>query len=311
MRAEDEDGKKRWHRFRLSALEHPNVRADLEGRKREVPGAVNLAMVNQWVDDWTEPIPESDRKATDLYWQGRWRRPGAIFQARCQGLWPDQSDGVWSPALFEACCTGPEPPLDLTLLPEIGCDCATGKGDDFHAIHVRWGGVSLHHETSNTMDASRIYERLRAVCDAQAGYATGLRPSGSRPVDPRTLRVKLDDDGTGNAVAAFLKRDGYNALLVSAAGKASRPDKAKQGLVHFGRLDRPTRARLRQQFLAPAFELNQASGLLLVEPKDVTKEKILRSPDDADAANLAYLDLMSLDGIQPVPNPTPRMPWRV
>jgi hypothetical protein len=54
-------------------------------------------------------------------------------------------------------------------------------------------------------------------------------------------------------------------------------------------LDVPTGARLRQQFLAPAWDLDPA-GRRLVEPKEVTREKIGRSPDDADAANLAFHD---------------------
>src|SRR5262252_2476666 len=99
-------------------------------------------------------------RATDILWRGRYYRPGPTFQARVLGVWPDQGNGVWSPALFEACCQGPEPSIPVDCLPEIGCDCATGKGDDFHAIHARWGAVSIHHETSNTMDPSRIYDRL-------------------------------------------------------------------------------------------------------------------------------------------------------
>lgn len=327
-RAEDENGRKRWHRFRLSCLDHPNVLADLAGQERPVPGAVSLPMLEQWLADWAEPLVNpDDRRATDLQWppsSGQWYKPGPIFQSRVLGIWPDLGDGVWSPALFEACCQGPEPSLDLRLLPEIGCDCATGKGDDFHAIHVRWGAISLHHETSNTMDPSRIFDRLQYAARWAAAEATRRRLAGSRPVDPKSLRIKLDDDGTGNAVAAFLKRDGYNAVLVSAGSAAARPDcyvrrrdelwfltaaKAQEGLVHFGRLDKATKARLRQQLLAPAWQLDERTGRRRVETKDETKEKILRSPDDADAVNLAYLDSFSLKDGRAVDNPEPRLPW--
>jgi hypothetical protein len=263
-------------------------------------------------------------RATDICWRGQWYRPGPIFQARALGLWPDEGNGVWAPALFEACCQGPEPAIPHGSLPEIGCDCATGKGDDFHAIHARWGPVSVHHETANTMDPSRIYDRLRHVCTALANRSNECRDPAAHPIEPRQLRIKLDDDGTGNAVGSFLKRDGYNAILVSAASRAANPNvyhrrrdelwfltagKAREGLVYFGRLDKATRARLRQQLLAPAFELQQRSGLLLVEDKQVTKDKIKRSPDDADATNLAYLDSMSMDMVKPLDNPPNRMPW--
>ena len=327
QRAEDEQGNKRWHRFRLSCLEHPNVLADLAGRGRPVPGAVSLAMVRQWLSDWAEPLANpDDRRSTDVEFppgSGKWFKPGPIAQSRVLGLWPDQGDGIWSPALFEACCQGPEPGIDLRTLPEMGVDCATGKGDDFHALHCRWGAVSLWHETSNTMSPDRIFASIQRMCRAAADYATSLRPSGSRRVDPKSIRVKLDDDGVGNAVASFLKRDGYNAALVSAGSSASRPDcyvrkrdelwfstaeLARAGRVYFGRLDRPTRSRLRQQLLAPAWELD-LTGRRKVESKDDTKEKILRSPDDADACNLSYLSSFDLGESRAVDNPEPRLPW--
>ena len=46
---------------------------------------------------------------------------------------------------------------------------------------------------------------------------------------------------------------------------------------------------MKLQALAPKWKLDSA-GRRVVEPKDVTKEKIGRSPDDMDAVNLAYLD---------------------
>jgi hypothetical protein len=63
-----------------------------------------------------------------------------------------------------------------------------------------------------------------------------------------------------------------------------------------------TRARLRQQFLAPAWDLAHA-GRCRVEPKEVTKEKIGRSPDDADALLLAYLEWVGFGRTTPTENP--------
>ena len=54
-------------------------------------------------------------------------------------------------------------------------------------------------------------------------------------------------------------------------------------------LGRKDRARLRQQLLAPTWDPDK-SGRRKVEPKEDTKEKLGRSPDDADAMNLAYYD---------------------
>jgi hypothetical protein len=77
-------------------------------------------------------------------------------------------------------------------------------------------------------------------------------------------------------------------------------ERAKAGLVYpagvsevrqFGLsgMDRATLRRLKQQLMAPEWEPD-AAGRRRVEAKDQTKEKIGRSPDDADAFNLAYLE---------------------
>jgi hypothetical protein len=299
-----------WHRFRLSALNHPNVLADLRGERRPIPQAVNLRMVNEWVRDWCDPVEDADdRRATDLEWPpsavtgrpGKWYRPGPEFQARALGLWPDTGSGVWSDALWAACLDRPRPAFPRDSLPEIGCDTATGKGDDWHAIHSRWGSVSVAHSTSNTMDPARIGARLKEAARELAELANRHRDRSAQPIDPKHIPIKIDD-ATGNAVGSFLMADGYTVHLIGAGTSATRPDRyprkrdelwfevadrAGSGGVYLGALDRATLRRLKQQLMAPAWEMD-AQGRRKVEPKDETKEKIGRSPDDADAFNLAY-----------------------
>jgi hypothetical protein len=121
-------------------------------------------------------------------------------------------------------------------------------------------------------------------------------------------------------VQDLLKREGYQCVLVSAATRSQRPDqypkmrdelwflgaaRARAGGVYLGRLDRRTLARLRQQLLAPEWELRD--GVRVVEPKDETKKKIGRSPDDADSLNLSHFDGGGVIVGEPIPNP-PRRP---
>jgi hypothetical protein len=231
------------------------------------------------------------------------------------GLEPDLGDGVWSPRLWEAVCK-PLPvgwKFDLTKTPELGVDCATGKGDDYHAIHGRWGAISVYHETSNVMDPARIFTRVKEAARLVADLANQHRPWTAALVKPKDIDIKLDDDGVGGAVGAFLRADGYHAYQIGAGCSANDPEryprrrdelwfvtaeKAKQGLVNLSLLDRTTKARLRQQLLAPAWEPDPA-GRRKVEKKEDTKEKIGRSPDDADAMNLAYYEC-SVGGITAV-----------
>jgi hypothetical protein len=196
-------------------------------------------------------------------------------------------------------------------LPQIGADMATGKGDDYWACHARWGAISLHHETANTMDPVRIFGRLKEVAGELARLVTSTWPVGRVRVRPEQIPIVLDDDGTGNAVGALLRKAEYTVVMIGAASRATRPDrypnrrselwfqaaeKAKKGLMALWKLDRATLARLRMQLLAPTWDVT-AAGQRQVEKKDRTKERIHRSPDDADAMNLAYL---SFPGAWPV-----------
>src|SRR5262249_1763122 len=289
--------RKSWHRFRLSVLDHPNLAAEMRGEPLPFPGAVNLRMVGRWVRDGCEPVAPADKVATDIEWppgSGAWHRPGPWFQARGLGLWPDSGSGVWTDALWEACLRGPRPSFPLETLPQVGCDTATGKGEDYHAIHGRWGSVSVCHSTSNTMTPERIFARLKEATRDLADLANRHRDRGSECLDPKDVPIKIDDDGMGNAVGAFLMQDGYTVHLIGAGTSATRPDRyprkrdelwfevaerARAGGVYLGGLDRATLRRLKQQLLAPAWDLD-GQGRRKVEPKDDSNEKIGRSPDD-------------------------------
>lgn len=303
----DADGRPRWHRFRLSVLNHPNVLAELRGEPKPIPHAVGLAMVNDMVRDWCDPISQAEARQPDIEWppgSGNWHRSGPVFQARALGLWPETGSGLWSDALFESCINGPKPPFLLDRLPEVGCDTAMGKGDDFHAITGRWGAVACHHETANDMDPLRIFGRIKENCKSLADLANRELPVPARNVKPEQIRVKLDDDGVGHTIAHLLWRAGYTCRPIGAGTRAFHEreypnmrselwfqtvEQARQGNVYLGMLDKATLRRLKRQLLAPQWDQN-AAGQRVVERKDVTKEKIGRSPDDADSLQLAFLE---------------------
>ncbi len=316
----DAEGNPRWSHFRLSAANHPNLRAELDGKPRPVPSAVSLSMFEkEWLQDWCEPVAPGDGKVTDFAWppvewcrkngrEPKWYRPGPVFQGRALGLDPDTGDGVWSDALWNA-CLGPPPPWPLGELPVAGCDTATGKGEDYHAIAGRWGATVVRHTTANTMDPVRIADALKQTCKFLADLANRERQKLGkvREILPTEIPVNIDDDATGNAIKAILQHDGYTVNGIGAGTKARKwteyprkrdelwfetADKARAGLVNFSCLDRKTQRRLKQQLMAVKWDLK--GGQRCVEKKDDTKEKIGRSPDDADATNLAFYPAPSL-----------------
>ena len=58
----------KWNLFELSALNHPNIAAELAGNAPPIPTAVTLSQVEQWIRDWCEPIPMEDAGPEDLQW---------------------------------------------------------------------------------------------------------------------------------------------------------------------------------------------------------------------------------------------------
>jgi hypothetical protein len=312
-----------WRVFHLSALDHPNITEQLAGRPALFPEAVTIAQVDEWVRQWCEPIPPGEaRQETDFEWRptkdgsGQWWRPGPIAQPRILGRRPSQGVyGVWSEALWEAAVRRvPEIPGPRDL-PEIGCDVAL-YGDDFTAIHVRWGIVSLHHEEHNGWDHVRTAYRLKELAAFWAARATAARSAGAEAISPKQLRVKIDDDGVGGGVVSILRADGYAAVGVGASRSPNRPDdypnvrselwfnlveRAREGRLCLARLPQEVKARLRLQLLAPVWKPDSA-GRRVVEPKLETKKKLGRSPDSADATQLAYFESFVGYYVPPSPN---------
>lgn len=306
----DDEGNPAWNLFTLSQLNHPNVIAELAGLPPPVPNAVSLQQVRDAIAEKCQPLstttirpgePGFPHKPTDVEFpagSGKWYRPGPLFEAGVLGRRPTQgTNAVWSESSFDlaASVVARQLPTDL---PEIGCDVAR-YGDDWTAIHIRLGPTSLYHESVNGWGVDQTAGRLIELANEWAATFNSAATTG---VSPRKMLVKVDDDGVGGGVSDLLRAQGYNAIPVSAASRANEPtlyprrrdelwfdvaDRASEGLISFAALPLKVRQRLRQQALAPKYRVDHA-GRRQVEPKEDTKERIGRSPDDMDAVNLAY-----------------------
>lgn len=276
----------------VCALDHPNILAELQGLPKPFPAAVGLLWVQDKIEKWCSPIVSGDARATDLEWppaSGLWYRPGALFESCVLGVWPSQSiDSVWSSALWKACLRE----QDLHQQPtEIGVDVAR-FGDDFTSFHVRQGRSSRHHETHNGWDTVQNAYHCKLLCKEKA------QPGE----DPKSILMKIDDDGVGGGLTDILVADGYNVERVNAGHAAIEEEdypnrrselwfntaqRAYHGNVDFSRLDKESKKLLQIQLMQPKWKPNSA-GQRVVEPKEQTKKRLERSPDDADAMNLAY-----------------------
>jgi hypothetical protein len=280
-----------WHVVSLSALEHPNIAAELRGEPPPYPAAARLGWLQDLLKKWCTPVNGTPKK-TDIEWppgSGAYLRPGPLAEARLLGRWPSSAtNGVWSDAAWsEAEQTVLGEPDEM---PEIGCDVAR-FGDDFTSIHARRGPVSLHHESANGWSTTETAGRLKMLAN---------EIGGTRQIDPRKIPIKVDDDGVGGGVTD--QAGGYNFIGIRAQGRPNEreaypnlrselwfavAERAAEGNLSLALLPAEIRRELRRQAMAPTWKVD-AQGRRVVEPKDETKKRIKRSPDDMDALNLAY-----------------------
>lgn len=296
-RAYEEEQSGEWDSIRVSALDHPNILAGLRGEPDVFPGAVNLTWVEDKIRKWCSPVVAAP-SYQDFEWppgSGQFHHPGPLFESRVLGRWPSGGiDQVWSEALWEAVLK----PQSIAQKPlEIGCDVAR-FGDDWTVIVVRRGACVLHHERHNKIATNVTAGRLKQL-------ATQFADEGE---DPRTVEIKIDDDGVGGGVVD--NADGWNFVPVKSGLGAIEHDKypnrrselwfstamlASEGLVDLSRLDDDSRRIIRRQLLTPKWKPDSA-GRRVVEPKADTKRRLKKnnpdlaggSPDDADALNLAF-----------------------
>lgn len=279
----------RWNLIQVSALDHPNIAAQLAGRPAPFPAAVQLKWVNDMVEHWCHEVSLVDRQVTDIEWppdSGKWFRPGPLFESRVLGRWPSQSvDAVWSQAAWQACLE----PKELEGPTVIGCDVAR-FGDDNTAAHVRQGRKSVFHDARNGNDTVATAYWLMSLAKefAQKGE------------DPQRILILVDDDGVGGGVVDIGRAAGFNFQPFNAGSSPRDRDGypnvrseawfvsaelAAKRMIDVSGLQPGEQHRLMTQLMAPTYKLN-SSGQRVVEPKDKTKKRLKRSPDDADAFNI-------------------------
>jgi hypothetical protein len=154
--------------------------------------------------------------------------------------------------------------------------------------------VSLSHEAWNGWNTIQVATRCTEVA---------YRWAQELGLDSRRVPIVVDDAGVGGGVVDWLVTEGWNAFGLNAACRVESlendypnwrsalwfglADEAGRGNVSFARLPEAVRSDLRRELLAPTYRLD-TRGRRVVETKDETKERLGRSPDNADGLNLAY-----------------------
>lgn len=260
--------------------------------------------------------------ALDFEWppgSGRWVRPNSTFQCRWMGIWPEDSESIWSEGLWRACLTERPFPTAVTI-PRIGCDVAR-FGSDWTAFHVRWGDCCLYHETYHGQDTMHTVGRLIYLAKKYAPLCN--TDPVAEPVKATDVLLIVDSDGMGAGVIDRLRELKYAVRPVGAGSNARAQDeyaemrselwfgsreRAREGRIDVSRLDAKSQNLLKAQLMLPRFK-HDSQGRRVVEPKDITKKRSGRSPDDADAFNLAWFDYPGF-AAGPVEKPKAEHKWQ-
>lgn len=299
----------------ISALDHPNVIAGLAGLPSPYPGAVSLPWVEKALKNWCVKVDATQTKIGDFEFpvdSGVWYRPGPLFQGRVLGVWPTLStNNVWSEALFLGCLEKQD--IDYRIPLEVGVDVAR-FGDDFTTIIVRRGGVVLYHETFNGNDtvftAGRVAEIIPMYSTAKSFQFEYRGQMYEAPQEsPQGLWIKIDDDGVGGGASDILSNAGFSVERVNAGSKAAEElrypnrrselwfttaEMAADFQLDFSRLLPDSIALIKRQLLAVKYKMDGRMRRVVESKDDLKKPKRLgRSPDDADALNLAFAPVLS------------------
>lgn len=293
-----------YHVMSISALDHPNIQAELKGQVPPIPDAVRLLWLYEML---TKECEQTDKAIEDAFefvslpeiknaLEGRPAdlsqkyiyMPTAYFQGRVLGEFPTQADQQVIPKAWLKFQPVQRP--GEKDVPELGCDVAR-FGDDRTTIIGRIGPCAMSARELRKMDnvevSSALRDEAKSICGGQ--------------FNPKKIKIKIDvTGGLGTGPHDILKAEGYNVVAVNSSNKANDEEqyknkrselwfdtriRARDKRLDLSRLKQEVRIKLERELSAPKYA---SPGQKVVEDKAKMKARLGYSPDLADGFNLAY-----------------------
>lgn len=314
-----------WEVFSVSALDHPNISAELYCQEVPYPGAIRLMWLYEMLDRECDQVPKGTENAFEFYSKEDvlkalngtpiddsikkvWFKPTAFFQGRVLGDFPTEaSDKVIPAGWLKHLPTEeiPEYTLDLARQLELGCDVAR-FGDDRTTIFTRVKNIVLTGSEIRNFDSDKI---VGAIIDAidQAIKALNLIPTDALR---KQVSIKIDiTGGLGTGPYDILKSRGYNVIGINSAERAkdaalyknkrselwfNLADRVKEKNIDISRLTPDLRKRLKKELSTPHYAVK--GGKKIVEEKTDIKKRLGSSPDLADGFNLTFYENQYFSG---------------
>jgi hypothetical protein len=303
----------------ISALDHPNITAELAGDAPPFPDAVRL----QWLYEMLEKECEQPEKLVEDAFEFvalpeikkalegqkadlsiEWiYMPTAYFQGRVLGEFPTQADQQVIPKAWLRSQPRLEPAE--SDMPEMGSDVAR-FGDDRTTIFVRRGPCLMTGREIRKMDGMEVAltcmdEALSAVREWKGPIWVASTDLGEQVKIAKRVPIKIDTTGGPGMGPYFaLKTAGYNAIGVNSSEPANNKEqyrnvrselwfdirtRAQEKRLDCSRLRQDIRRNLEREWSAPKY---RSPGYKIVEEKEKMKVRLGYSPDLADGANLAF-----------------------
>jgi hypothetical protein len=285
--------------FRISCLDHPNVRENRD----VIPGSVRRDYVENMLAACEVVTEHSEEDHTfTVPW-----RPGVIYRPSLECMWrvlgrasSKGTDNTFcSPDRYEAATEREPYDGDDPEEARIGVDCAR-YGNDLGTEYVRWAGHVWKDKEFAQQDGYVYYVGIKETCRA-------LKEKGVK-----RIKVRMDAGGGYHSTACDnLRRDAdlqewfevFEVIEVHNNGAAHDPDKYADlvtEMYFYGaealkalRLDSPS-PNLEQDLCERKFKyvIKTVEGktrldLKQLVPKEKFKEDFHRSPDDGDGFVLA------------------------
>jgi hypothetical protein len=277
----------------VSALNHPNILAELEGKPPPFPGnSIGLVWLREMIEKECEEIDTLTAEAFEFPpASGKVYLPNAVFEGRVLGQFPTQASEQVIPRGWLTNCTSIVQPADAPV--EIGCDVAR-HGADRTTIAVRHGSALITLRELRQMDV-----------DVVAGALVNMAQQAGKDfqVEARTIPIKIDvTGGLGVGPSVMVRNAGYNAVEVnsskSASSKSTYPnvrselwftlrEYARERKLDLSLLPKRERDALLRELSTPKWAPD-SKGRKVVEPKDAIKKRLGESPDLGDAVCLSF-----------------------
>lgn len=304
--------------FSYSALDHPNIAAELNCEPVPFEGAVRLLWLHEMLS------VECDIVDYDLNKDGNKKIPADCFEFYTLSDIENAINGTALPSDAEKVCYKPTaffqgrvlgdfpteasdkviPSGWLKMLPvieinpahqlQMGCDVAR-FGDDRTTIFDKIGSVALSGKELRKFDSVAIADALEARA-IELGKAYN--------VNPKSIPINIDvTGGLGAGPYDILKSRGYNVRAINSAESAKDDklyrnkrselwfevrDRIKAKNIDLSRIAPDLRRGLKKELSTPFYKVQ--GGKKVVEDKADTKKRLGASPDLADGFNLAFYE---------------------